>query len=463
MSASATSVMDSVQRDTQAALAKVPPPGQDPAAILSAKEGAIAPLQAKETAAQADLTATPQPKPAALPETPQKPLVDPKDYQQFSYALLAMGLIAGSVGRGKWMGVSSVMNGAMKGFLEGNKQQAEENWKRFQADYDKAVQAHKDQEEDYAQTINNKKLTINQMLAEIQWKAAKYDDQYKLALARDKLVDELHKQVFDMAKQREELDLRKKAVDNAINASKPPEGGAASGGTGMALSGAPLNTIVPGYGKAAAAQRTQIRDAAIKQISEEMGTSEEEAGMELARRQVEYAAGKVSTAQLTKMEGATRQASAQLEFNVKKAKEEMAKLPSSDLSPVINAIARGEEQWTGDPAYSGLYFFMNAVATESARLLSGGQASAAQLHQGAAEEAQKWANINMTPASFNEVAEGMLAEGKERIKTYQDAIKAGQGNFSPTGSAPASTHKPFDDPAKEARYQEWKKANAGAQ
>jgi hypothetical protein len=118
----------------------------------------------------------------------------------------------------------------------------------------------------------------------------------------------------------------------------------------------------------------------------------------------------------------------------------MAKLKSSNMSPVINAIARGEEKWTGDPAYSGLFYFMNASATESARLLSGGQASAAQLHQGAAEEAKQWANIDMTPNSWKEVAASMRAEGQARLKTYEDAITAGQGNFrdpaAPQGGQP---------------------------
>src|SRR5208283_3737478 len=110
-----------------------------------------------------------------------------------------------------------------------------------------------------------------------------------------------------------------------------------------------------------------------------------------------------------------------------------AKLKGSDISPVINALVRGEEKWTGEPAYAGLFYYMNAAATESARLLSGGQASAAQLHQGAAEEAKQWANINMTPASWEEVKTAMRAEGSNKIETYEAAIKAGQGNFTPGG------------------------------
>ena len=96
---------------------------------------------------------------------------------------------------------------------------------------------------------------------------------------------------------------------------------------------------------------------------------------------------------------------------------------------------RGEQKWTGDPAYSGLFFYMQASAMESARILSGGQASVAQLREGAREEAQKWANVNMTPTMWGEVSTAMKAEGQERLKTYQDAVTY-QRNQSNLGSGP---------------------------
>ena len=189
--------------------------------------------------------------------------------------------------------------------------------------------------------------------------------------------------------------------------------------------GMPLNQVVPGYGKQAVAMRQQARSDALKLIKEQNpGMTDEQAGVELANRSIAFQSGKASERQLTTMLGATKQATEQLDYNVKKAKEEMKKLPSSNISPIVNAIARGEEKWSGDPAYSTLFYYMHASAVESARILSGGQSSAAQLHQGAMEEAQQWANINMTPDSFNAVGDAMVAEGKQRTKNYQDAIKS---------------------------------------
>jgi len=229
--------------------------------------------------------------------------------------------------------------------------------------------------------------------------------------------------------------------------------------------GQPLNQVVAGYGKDVAAKRVQAHDDAIKQIMKDEGMSAPEAGRELARRSVDFLAGKSSVTQLTKMQGATRQAVQQLDFNVDKVTSEMAKLKGSDISPVINALVRGEEKWTGEPAYSSLFYYMNAAATESARLLSGGQASAAQLHQGAMEEAMKWANINMTPASWGAVAKSMKDEGNFRLKTYGDAIEASEPGGGRKTDAAKSGPKKGDvedgfrfkggDPAKK---ENWEKA-----
>lgn len=191
----------------------------------------------------------------------------------------------------------------------------------------------------------------------------------------------------------------------------------------MLATGIPGSVAVPGWGAAAVKIRQLAQADALKLIQKQGNMSAAEAGVELARREVLYVAQRSSAVQLDKMVGATRQAVDQLDFNVEKTKEEMAKLPSTNLSPVLNAMARGEEKWTGDPAYASLFYYMHATAMESARLLSSGQASIAQLNQGAADIAKQWANEDMTPASFASVAQAMHDEGQNRITTFTKAMK----------------------------------------
>ena len=207
--------------------------------------------------------------------------------------------------------------------------------------------------------------------------------------------------------------------------------------------GMPLNRVIPGFGKDP--RRDEVRREAIAQIkAENPGMSDMQAGEKLANNQIAYVASNKSVGQLTAMLGATRQAVDQLDFNVKKTTESLDKLGNQEtlnLSPVITAIARGEQKWTGNPAYGELFYYMHASAMESARLLQGGQASVAQLYQGAAEEAKKWADANFTtPATWKQgVAPAIMAEGHERIKTYERAIQAQQlGGKSPPSAPPAS-------------------------
>lgn len=216
-------------------------------------------------------------------------------------------------------------------------------------------------------------------------------------------------------------------------------------------SGMPVTQVVAGYGRNIADRRESVRAEAIAQIkAQNPGMTDAQAGQELANRTIDFAAGKRSVTQLNTMLGATRQAVDQLDFNVKKVTEQMDKLPSSDLSPVINAIARGEQKWTGNPAYSALFYYMHAAGMESARILQGGQASVAQLHQGAADEAKKWADANFTtPKAWKEgVAPAMLAEGAYRIKTYESAIskqRLGGGAATPAPAAPSAPSGGFQE------------------
>jgi hypothetical protein len=211
----------------------------------------------------------------------------------------------------------------------------------------------------------------------------------------------------------------------------------------MVASGMPLTQVIPGFGQAGIKERGEARNSAIDLIrKDDPSLSAADAGRELARRETLYVAQRSSALQLDKMLGATKQAVDQLEFNINRTKSELKKLSSSDISPIINAIARGEEKWAGDPAYSSLFYYMSATALESARILQGGQASAAQLHQGAADEASKWANMNMTPRSFDAVGDAMLAEGQKRVKTYEDALKyqtTMPGEHSVSSSLPLPT------------------------
>ena len=185
--------------------------------------------------------------------------------------------------------------------------------------------------------------------------------------------------------------------------------------------GQPLSQVMPGYGKSAVADRKAVRQEAINQIKAQTGMSDIDAGGELAARSIGFSADKSSTNQLTKMEGATIPIVKQLHYNVDKATDILKNIGDRDISPVINAVADGAKVWSGDPRFASLFFHMQGAAIEAAKLRSGGQASVAQLNVSAMEEAKKWADMHMTPATWADVSQAMKAEGDEKLKYYKEA------------------------------------------
>lgn len=333
-------------------------------------------------------------------------------------------------------GAASGQNIALQRFLSENPQATAQEIQQFTLGFKEdapGVAGRKDRAQDEKERANQMNADHRDRMATIA------EDRAISTTERDRRLSE-ERERHDKAL--EALMARKVDATIARNAVAPSTPEERESAAAQASTGMPISQIIPGYGPSAVADRKQVRNDAIQKIIADTGMSSADAGIELANRTIEFQSGKKSSGQLTTMLGATRQAVSQLDFNIKKTKEEMAKLPSTDLAPIINAIARGEEKWTGAPAYSSLYYYMHATAMESARILSGGQASIAQLNQGAADEAAKWASIGMTPASFNAVAKAMEDEGHYRLQTFEDALRKQRVGAQPTsagGPSPPSS------------------------
>jgi hypothetical protein len=395
------------------------------------------------------------PQSEAQPSAPQMREQQAQNAHDFISSAILIAGIAGALSRSHVTTALNAFGATLKGFREGQLQDAQQAYTEFK-NASEAVKANNEaMQRDYQNALADRKASLDEQMARVNMVAAKYHDPLMQQAASAKnylLVGQLMERQSEAAQKntvavekiiQQHTDMWTKAKMSAANngfdlhddGTISPQVSDPSASS-QAATGEPLTQVAPGYGPSVARKREQIRQGAVQTIMNEnpkMGP--DQAGVELAHRQITYFAEKSSETQLIKMVGATQQAVGQLDFNVEQATKEMAKLPSTDLSPVINAIARGEQKWTGDPAYSGLFFYMQASANESARILSGGQASIAQLREGAREEAQKWANVNMTPAMWQEVSGAMKAEGQARLKTYQDAVVY-QRNQNHLGSGP---------------------------
>jgi hypothetical protein len=459
VSASPNAVMDQAQAATTGALAQAQQtPGQDPAQILQQKEAALAPQQQAITAATNDLKATPQPGPAQTPPTPNQPLVDPNQYSKFSAALVAMAFVAGSKSKGNWLGVSSSLNGALKGYLEGNEQKASESWKRYQADYDKAIEKHKEQEQDYAQTINNKKLSINQMLTELQWKAAKYDDQYALTLARQKRIDDLYKTVFGMARQREQLDLQAKSIDSAVEKRAAEIAALKGGGDDMQANAKAIAEY-----REAPPTLSSRNPRGYALMAEVMKLNPEYDANEYKTR------GRGETAFGTGKQGDTVRS-----LNVAVQHLDLLEGLGKDLN---NSDNKSTNRFFN--AIGKEFGRENVTNFETAKTIVGDEVVKAVIGAGAGsladrEDLQAKFDASSSPTQLLGViktAKGLMAgqlKGLERQYQSTTGKKDFESKLDPetqsalSGGA-AGAPKPYADPAKEARYQAWKAAHPDGQ
>lgn len=154
----------------------------------------LAPLEDKTSGAIDELGGMKPPKSVDLPEPPKGPLVDAQDFQKFGMALIGMALIGGVASRGNWLGVSATLNGALKGYLEGNQERADREYKQYQTDFASAKAKEDQIQKEFRDVLDNKRLTINDMLTQTRIIAAKYDRQDMRFAAEQKRIDELHKQ-----------------------------------------------------------------------------------------------------------------------------------------------------------------------------------------------------------------------------------------------------------------------------
>jgi hypothetical protein len=164
----------------------------------AAANAELAPMESGVNKEIAGLSKMQPPKQEPLPTYQPKPPVDAKEYQQLSMGLIAMALIGGVASKGNWMGASASLNGALKGYMEGNQQAAERDYKDYQTKFKEAQAKSAAEQKEFEDILQNKRLSINDMLTQIKVAAAKYGRDDVRAEAEQKSIDGIWKRVETM-------------------------------------------------------------------------------------------------------------------------------------------------------------------------------------------------------------------------------------------------------------------------
>lgn len=125
-----------------------------------------------------------------------------------------LGAIAGAATRGNTTAALNAFAGAITGFKQGQMDQAEEKYKEWKAQTEKAVKNNEISQHEYRQVLESRKMTVDQQMNQIQLVAAKYQDDMMANAAATKnftLVAQLYER-------RDEAGLKLKAKMEAIDA-----------------------------------------------------------------------------------------------------------------------------------------------------------------------------------------------------------------------------------------------------
>jgi len=156
--------------------------------------------------------------PAPVDEAKTK--VDPKEYEGLSLALIGMALIGGAVSHGNWMQASASLNGALKGFHEGNTAQAQREYDRFEREFKAATAQEKQADKEYEDALTSRKLTISEQLARVESIARRYGHEDVLSAAKTKSFQQVINQTEARRAQLIGTEQRQQAVTVRVEAGK---------------------------------------------------------------------------------------------------------------------------------------------------------------------------------------------------------------------------------------------------
>jgi len=134
------------------------------------------------------------PNKVALPEPP-KTGVDPQDMQQFATMLMAMAAIGGAASGGNWLGVGQTLTGALKGYNEGNKQAAQNAYEQYKTQFASAKAKEDQANTEFDRVLKSRDMSINRKIQEYKILSAKYDRPDAEAVAQQRSIDGMWKQL----------------------------------------------------------------------------------------------------------------------------------------------------------------------------------------------------------------------------------------------------------------------------
>lgn len=394
-------------------------------------------LQPMEAALDQSMTA-PQPvrQQVAMPKPPDeaKLKIDPKEYEGLSMALIGMALVGGVASHGNWLGASSALNGALKGFMEGNKQKAQDEYEKYDRAFKTASAQEKQADKEYQDAMNNRKLTINEQLERIANVARRNGQEDIVAATRTRSLQAVINQIESRRTQLLGTEQRHTDVTVKIDAQRDAAAVKAKSGAGGKVALTPEGTEWLAKYTQVTGQAPSLfgGKAAIFNMMAAQGVDP----AEVASNKGEYAAINTALRQQESRAAGIENITA----SIQKLEPEVLRLAQKvglTQSTLINTPMNKLRSLMGSEDLAELRTVLTAVSREYIRATTAPQ-SQGQLHVASQEMSEELLNSNMGFGQMLGSMRGMNTDiGAGRLaatgiaKTLRDRIKASGGKIKP--------------------------------
>jgi hypothetical protein len=359
-----------------------------------------------------------------LPTFEKKPLVDAKEYETLSYGLIAMAMIGGVASKGNWLAVGASLDGALKGYLEGNKMVAEKRYKDFNEEFKNAKAKEDQANQEFDDILKNKRMRIQDQINQYKIVAAKYDRQDALAAANSRDLSRMWQSIEShktaLARLEEHHDTLQANLDLRREIAGPQGGNLTPEGERV------LQELVRAGKPIPKTNRGHRDDDTLNRLGATGGS--------VVGEQADYKANQAAYTQLTKDLAAIRPYKEMLDLNGDIAIDLGKKIIRTD-SKLGNKSLNWLKQNAGDNPDTAEYLAQLAfLQTESARVLNNPRL-VGQLTDSARQEMQHVISGDMPIESTERVIRRIQKDGGFRVDKMQKEADSLRSKLQ--GSAPA--------------------------
>jgi hypothetical protein len=383
-----------------------------------------------------------------LPDFKPQPIVDAKEYNELSMGLIGMALIGGAVSKGNWLGVSATLNGALDGYLKGNKEAAAKGFQDYKTQFEAAKAKEERANKEFEQALTNRNKTINEKLQMVKLIAAKYDRQDLRMAAEQKSIDAIWKQYEAHRTALNSLEVRHSDTINNITIKMEREGRLAGGGGGsdgkLTPEASQLAYDMTARGVALPGGNTKYGNSLRIQMLNEWAAAGKTAD-DMAGGRADVKANQSALTQVTKDLAAIGPYKRMLDKNAgiviqlaQKVEDKGTRTNSPWINEKLNTL---QTKGVSDPDVQEMLSQMHFVQTEAARVLNNPRL-VGQLTDSARKDMQDVADGSMPVKTISRVVKRIMTDGNNRYdeminekNSLSGTLHGGGGAAAPGGGA----------------------------